>query len=219
MLNTIRCGLILGLFVNISNAADLPEVAHEDFEHGARRWRATDASAWEVLVGKNGQGYGNIKQSDYKPPHRSPLNISLLNDVSVGDFVLEADVKSTARDYSHRSMCLFFGYRDPANFYYVHFGKQMDDHANQIFIVNDAPRTKISIKTNDGTPWDDEWHHVKIVRTVDDGAIAVYFDDMETPVMTATDKTFATGQIGLGTFDDTGVWDNVVLRGAVITAK
>jgi hypothetical protein len=123
------------------------------------------------------------------------------------------------KDYGHRSMCMFFGYQDPANFYYVHFGKQMDDHANQIFIVDDAPRTKISTKTTDGTPWDDAWHHVKIVRTVEDGAIAIYFDDMETPVMTATDKTFASGQIGLGTFDDAGIWDNVVLRGTVVEAE
>jgi hypothetical protein len=200
-------------------AEELPEVVVEDFEQGAERWQATDAKAWEVLPGKDGQGFGNTKQSEYQPPHRSPLNIALLKDVAVGDFVLEADVRSTVKDYGHRSMCMFFGYQDPANFYYVHFGKQMDDHANQIFIVDDAPRTKISTKTTDGTPWDDAWHHVKIVRTVQDGAIAIYFDDMETPVMTATDKTFASGQIGLGTFDDAGIWDNVVLRGTVVEAE
>lgn len=197
-------------------ADDLPEVAVDDFERGAERWQATDPAAWEILPGKDGQGYGNAKQSDYQPPHRSPLNIALMKDVYVGDFVLEADVRSTVKDYGHRSMCLFFGYQDPANFYYVHFGKQMDDHANQVFIVDDAPRTKISTKTTDGTPWDDAWHHVKIVRTVDDGEIAVYFDDMATPVMTATDTTFAWGQIGLGTFDDQGIWDNVVLRGKTV---
>lgn len=197
-------------------AEELPEVATDDFESGAEHWQATDAKAWEILPGKDGQGYGNSKQSEYAPPHRSPLNIALLRDVYVGDFVLEADVRSTVKDYGHRSMCMFFGYQDPSHFYYVHFGKQMDDHANQIFIVNAAPRTKISTKTTDGTPWDDEWHHVKIVRTVENGEIAVYFDDMETPAMTATDKTFAWGQIGLGTFDDQGIWDNVVLRGNAV---
>ncbi len=211
--------LLFTLILSLSSmlrAAELSEVATEDFESGAERWQATDAKAWEILPGKDGQGYGNTKQSEYQPPHRSPLNIALLKDVYVGDFVLEADVRSTVKDYGHRSMCMFFGYQAPSHFYYVHFGKQMDDHANQIFIVHDAPRTKISTKTTDGTPWDDEWHHVKIVRTVENGEIAVYFDDMETPAMTATDKTFAWGQIGLGTFDDQGIWDNVVLRGNVV---
>jgi hypothetical protein len=79
--------------------------------------------------------------------------------------------------------------------------------------VNDAPRKKISTKTTAGTPWTDGWHHVKVVRDASEGTIKVYFDDMETPAMTAQDKTFASGQVGLGTFDDTGEWDNVTIRG------
>ena len=110
-------------------------------------------------------------------------------------------------------MCLFFGYQDPAHFYYVHLGKKTDDHANQIFIVNGAPRQKISMKTSGGTPWDDEWHPVKVVRRIRDGSIEVYFDDMKTPVMTARNKTFLRGQVGVGSFDDTGDWTNVKVYG------
>jgi hypothetical protein len=110
-------------------------------------------------------------------------------------------------------VCLFFGYQDPANFYYVHLGKQMDDRANQIFIVDDKPRTKISTKTTEGTPWDDNWHHLRVVRNVASGKIDVYFDDMRAPAMTAEDKTFAWGQVGIGTFDDTSAWDKIELRG------
>jgi hypothetical protein len=41
----------------------------------------------------------------------------------------------------------------------------------------------------------------------------VYFDNMQTPVMTARDKTFTWGQIGIGTFDDNGNFDDITLRG------
>jgi hypothetical protein len=126
---------------------------------------------------------------------------------------LEAKVRSTHPDYGHRDVCLVFGYQDPSHFYYVHLGKQADDHANQIFIVNEAPRTKISLTSTDGTNWDDQWHHVKVVRRAADGAIEVYFDDMEKPVMTARDKTFLTGRIGIGTFDDTSDWAWIKLDG------
>lgn len=100
--------------------------------------------------------------------------------------------------------------------YYVHFGQKTDDHANQIFIVNDAPRTKISAKTTTGTPWDNSWHHARIKRTVETGQIEVYFDDMQTPVMTAVDKTFSWGQVGVGSFDDTGNFDNLFLFGTKV---
>lgn len=192
-------------------------VHKDDFEDGAPRWQPTDPAAWQIKKTADGQVYSQFKKrSDYEPPHRSPLNISLLKDVTVGDFELNAKVLSTHEDYGHRDVCLFFGYQNPAQFYYVHLGKQTDDHANQIFIVNNAARKKISTKTTDGTNWDDKWHDVRIIRRVADGTIEVYFDDMKTPVMTATDKTFTWGQIGLGSFDDTSDWDNVELHGDIV---
>ena len=192
----------------------LPLLIAEDFEKGADRWQPTDPKAWRISEGRGGKVYDQfVKQSKYEPPHRSPFNFSLLKDVTVGDFALTAKVRSTVKDYDHRDCCVIFGYQDKAHFYYVHFGKKTDDHANQIFIVNGQPRTKISTKTTAGTPWNDEWHDVKIVRRVKRGSIDVYFDDMEKPVMTARDKTFTWGQIGIGTFDDTSQWDDVKLYG------
>ena len=95
----------------------------------------------------------------------------------------------------------------------MHLGKTADPHANQIFIVNEAPRTKISLTTTKGTNWTDDWHQVKIVRSATYGTIEIYFDDMKKPVMTAKDKTFLWGQVGVGSFDDTGNWDDVKLHG------
>jgi hypothetical protein len=185
------------------------------FESGADDWRPTDPNAWKIKkTDDGGTVYSQFeKRSKYEPPFRSPYNISLLEGHSVGDVVLEAKVRSTHPDYGHRDVCLVFGYQDPSHFYYVHLGKQADDHANQIFIVNEAPRTKISLTSTDGTNWDDEWHHVKVVRRVSDGAIEVFFDNMEKPVMTARDKTFAWGRIGIGTFDDTSDWAWIKLNG------
>jgi hypothetical protein len=54
---------------------------------------------------------------------------------------------------------------------------------------------------------------VKVERTIADGSMKVYFDDMKKPYMTAKDKTFTWGQVGIGTFDDHGNFDDVVLRG------
>lgn len=192
----------------------LPLLVAEDFEKGADRWAPTDPKGWKVIEGRGGKVFSQfVKESNYKPPHRSPFNFALLTDVYVSDFVLAAKVKSTVKDYGHRDACLIFGHQDAAHFYYVHLGKKADDHANQIFIVNDKPRVKISKTTTAGTDWDDNWHDVKIVRRVEPGTIEVYFDDMKNPVMTAVDKTFTHGRVGVGTFDDTSEWDDVTLYG------
>jgi hypothetical protein len=127
-------------------------------------------------------------------------------------------VQSTIKEYPHRDTCLVFGYQNPQRFYYTHFASRMDPHANQIFIVNDAERKKISEKSSDGVKWTDGWHHLKIVRKVKDGLIEAYFDDMTTPIMTAHDKTFTWGQIGIGTFDDTANFSEVKVWGDVVKA-
>jgi hypothetical protein len=192
----------------------LPLVFADDFEAGADHWQPLDPPHWKIAAGNGGHVFSHfVKQGKYKPPHRSPVNIALLKDHAVEDFEYTVKVKSTHPDYGHRDAVLVFGYQDPAHFYYVHFGKQMDDHANQIFLVNEKPRVKISTKTTAGTPWDDAWHTVRVTRRIADGSIAVFYDDMDKPVMTATDKTFTWGRVGLGSFDDTTDWDDVKLLG------
>lgn len=188
-------------------------VVVDDFSKGADAWNPTDPAAWKVIKTDHGPAYSLAKESKYKPPHRSPFNISLLKDVVVADFTLRVEAQSTKAEYPHQDMCLFFGYQDPDHFYYVHLARKPDDHANQIFIVNGADRAKISTKTSDGTVWGTGWHEIKLTRNPADGSIAVYFDDMQTPVMTATDKTFTWGQVGLGSFDDTGNFANFKLSG------
>jgi hypothetical protein len=198
----------------MTSGDELPLVIREDFEQGADRWQPFDAKQWKIKTMPSGQVYSQFeKTSAYQPPHRSPFSISVLKDVTVGDFALDVKVLSTHPDYGHRDVCVVFGYQDPAHFYYVHLGKQTDDHANQIFIVNDAPRTKISTKTTPGTNWDDRWHHVRITRNVASGDIAVYYDNLEQPIMTASDRSFTWGRIGVGSFDDTSDWDDLELRG------
>lgn len=206
--------IMTGPLARAAEELPLPLVYAEDFEDGAKNWQPTDELAWKVKQTGSTKVYSQFKKrSQYEPPHRSPYNISLLKDIYVSDFDLHVKVKSTHPDYGHRDVCLFFGYQNPSQFHYVHLGKQADEHANQIFIVNNNPRTKISITSTDGTDWDDAWHQVKIVRRVADGTIKVYFDDMDQPVMTAKDKSLIWGRIGLGSFDDTADFDDLRLFG------
>jgi hypothetical protein len=205
----------LALLARADDSRQKP-IFEDDFSKGAGRWKPTDEKAWKVIDVKQGKAYSQFALSNYKPKHRSPLNYSLVKDLTVGDFVLEAQVQSTAKDVPHRDVCLFFGWQSPTRYYYAHLAKQTDDRANQIFLVYDKDREKISKTTTKGTKWTDGWHHVKLVRKVKDGTIEVYFDDMKKPAMTAEDKTFVWGQVGVGSFDDTANWRDVKLYGTKV---
>jgi hypothetical protein len=196
--------------------SELPLVYQDDFERDEPKgWDFTDSSAWRISrVGDpHKRVLDQFRESKYRPPVRSPLNIALVQGVDLTDFIFDVKVRSTGRDYGHRDLCFVFGHQDASHFYYVHLGKQADAAANSIFLVNGKPRFSVAEHRTKGTPWTDGWHQVRIVRQVREGLIQVYFDDMKNPSMTAHDRTFIHGRLGLGSFDDTGMFDDVRIKG------
>ncbi len=192
----------------------MPLLFQGDFEDGSLNgWEATDAAAWRIEEESGGKVLALFGQSNYEPKVRSPFNINLIRDVSVGSFTLELKMLSTTKDYGHRDMCLFFGHQGPSRFYYAHIANVSDAHANSIFIVDDKPRISIAKTRTEGTKWDDNWHTVKLVRDVDKGTIEVFYDGNREPIMTDVDHRFKWGRIGVGSFDDTGRFDEIRLWG------
>ena len=170
----------------------------------------TDPKAWRLGQGAHGPALELFGESKYTPLVRSPLNIAIIADKMFEDFLLTVDLLQTGKEYGHRDLCLFFGMTSPTNFYYVHLASAADEHAHNIFIVDGQPRVKIASKTTSGIQWgNNAWHHVKLQRITSTGAIDVYFDDLTTPIMHAENSKFKKGYIGFGSFDDTGMMDNI----------
>jgi len=199
---------------SIGDTGEMPLLFQADFEDGSlEAWEATDPAAWRIEEAHGGKVLAQFKQSDYKPPVRSPLNINFIRDVEVRSFELDLKMRSTTKDYGHRDLCLFFAYRDPSHFYYVHIANTADAHANSIFIVDGRPRVSIAETRTGGTKWDDNWHTVRLVRDVNKATIEVFFDDNPEPIMTAFNSLMVWGEVGVGSFDDTGQFDDIHLRG------
>lgn len=235
-MNFAKLSMLVVVFTAIATLANYsargaetyPVIYVDDFENGFDRWQTTDLdpatrSVWKIakVVGSDGQSTNALRvtgPSDYQPPHRSPLSIALLKETRVGDFELNVKLQSTNVNAGpHRDLCIFWGYQDPTHFYYVHLGAKSDPNACQIFIVDSGPRRPITVKQAKGTPWTAGWHDVRVVRRAAEGAIEVYFDNMKKPHMTAKNVAFQMGQVGLGTFDDHGNWDDFSLRGVVVS--
>ena len=188
----------------------------EDFEDkGAlKHFEMTDPSAWKLAKIDGNKSLELFGASEYEPRVRSPRNIAMISDQKFGSFIMEVDVMQTGREYGHRDMCFFFGMKDASNFYYTHLATAPDPHAHNIFLVNDEPRVAIADRVSDGVDWgDSQWHKVKLERSLEKGTIKVYYDDMDTPIMEATDTHFGRGHIGFGSFDDTGRIDNIKIWG------
>jgi len=198
-------------------AADQPVgkvVFSEDFEapeKARERFEFVDPQTWRLAeIDGNGVMEITARGSAYKPPHRSPLHIALVRDLEVGNCEIRFRVRSTKDTGNHRDCCVFFGYQDAANFYYVHLGARPDPHSGQIMVVDDAPRKALTENKAD-TPWDDQWHNVLLRRNIETGQIEIFFDDMKTPHMSVRDETFGKGRVGIGSFDDMNAFDDLTV--------
>ncbi|TWU01684.1 hypothetical protein [Neorhodopirellula pilleata] len=202
-----------GLWAEDSVLPGGPQVVfQEDFESGVDRWEVLDPETWKWTEHDDNHTFAITERgSKYVPPTRSPGHVALIQDLELGSFEMTFRVRSTKDTGNHRDCCVFFNYRDSKHFYYVHLGAKPDPHSGQIMVVNEAPRLALT-KNERLTPWDDAWHHVRLVRNAESGEIAVYFDDMQTPHMRVSDSRFTNGRIGIGSFDDMNEFDDVVVR-------
>ncbi len=144
------------------------------------------------------------KSSQYQPPFRSPLSYALVKDLVLTDFALEFEVAQTGRSYGHRDLCFFFGYVDASHYYYVHLATTPDPNAHNIFLVDGAARRPLCPVPPAGVDWGEpgQWHTVRLTRDGERGHIQVFFDGVMTHEV--FDSTLPSGQIGFGSFDDTG---------------
>ena len=205
--------LMFCLLLPATLQAEAPRVVfEEDFEKGTDRWEILDPESWQLKKSDNGSAIEiTSRGSKYKPPVRSPGHLALIKDLKVGSFDITFKVRSTKDTGNHRDCCVFFGYQDDQHFYYVHLGAKPDPHSGQIMIVKEAPRLALT-KNEKLTPWDDQWHTVKVSRDLAKGTIKVYFDDMTKPHMEVVDRTFGAGKVGVGSFDDLNAFDDIVVR-------
>ncbi|MEI6464495.1 MAG: hypothetical protein WCQ89_07200 [Verrucomicrobiota bacterium] len=177
-------------------------------------WTMADPTAW-VWNKEEGQTVLTLKkQQDYRPKVRSPFDLAWFKTTEWKSFTLTVEGQLTKFDEGNNDLCLAFAGQDDTRFYYAHLGEKADGNHHQIHLVDHADRRPITATRTGGTPWQPgQWHRLKLVHDTVTGKIAVYFDDMEKPVLTAQDKTLGHGWIGLGSFDDLGRFRNLQLQG------
>lgn len=193
----------------------LPLVFHEDFKDGEKakdRFEFLDPADWKMEKDGDRPVLSLFKKPTAAVPVRRPFGQALVKDLYVGPFVMDVRLRSTIPDYGHRDLCLFFGQVDVSHGYYVHLGKVPDPNAGNVYIVNAGPRKNLlpPLPKEKGIPWTDGWHTARIVRG-EDGSIEVFFDGKSWVKL--ADKTFPVGQVGVGSFDDTGHFAEITVWG------
>mgnify|MGYP000243987767 CR=1 FL=1 len=200
-----------------ANETNWPLLTSFDFEEGqAAGWQPNDPGHWRVIQ-QDGSFVYELTAPGEQGKVRAPTSWALLAAHDVNSFVFTGRMKCGVDPANtYRDLCVFFHFQDPTHFCYVHFSARSDDVHNIIGLVNGADRIKINSEPPGESTFrltDTNWHQFKVAYDAATGRIEAFLDDMDRPILTALDKTLGHGRIGIGSFDDTGSFDDIKLWG------
>ncbi len=195
----------------------LPLLASADFESGtAEGWAPNDPSHWRVALAGGSLVYELVAPGE-PGPVRAPTSVSVRTGLDVSSFELTGRLRcDTDPATAARDMCVIFHYRDANHFRYVHFAGSSDAVHNIIGLVDGADRVKINAEPAGTSVFrltDRAWHAFKLTFDAGTGDVRAYLDDLDSPILTALVPADAHGLVGVGSFDDTGAFDDLTLRG------
>jgi hypothetical protein len=140
------------------------------------------------------------------PNQTIPGAYRILNGTEAENFTLEAKIRSTSTA-TWRDLDIIFGYQNEQNQCNAIFNGGCDQVTNGIIKVTSGTKEKIGTQCTTGTLTDQQWHNVKIVKEGDN--IQAYYDNMATPIFTATTAECGLGSFGFGSINDTGLIDDI----------
>jgi hypothetical protein len=139
---------------------------------------------------------------------RRPHQFAILEDGPYDAVTIEVDVKRNGK-----SLLLVYAYQDEAHYNYVHIS--VDDPAKQpvhngIFHVFGGERVRISpLEGGPGVLPTNDWTRVKVTWSGKTGEVVCHADGKTSGAMRAFDLSLKHGRIGLGSFNETGLFRNL----------
>jgi len=183
--------------------------ASDDFEDGnANGWSPLTAGRWQVSSEAGSLRYF-LNTSDFNSPDGVRLGeLALLNNFSWGDFIFACAAKSVdaANHTNVADLALVFGYQDADSYYYINFNA--NPGLTRLHRIHNGANTILATYAP-ATFADGNYHTLRVERS--GNAIKAYFDSNQ--LFSVSDSVFGKGLVGVGSFNDSGYFDDVQLTG------
>lgn len=175
-----------------------------------QEWTVEQPSDWSV-----GNGVLRLLEKAEPPAGqpRRPTKIALLNSKPYRKVTVEAEVKRNGR-----SVIIVYGWQDPSHYNYAHISS--DDAVKQnvhngMFHIFGGERVRMSPLDGPASLDTTDWTPVKLVFDGETGRCYVEVNGKRNPSLEAVDMSLRWGQVGLGSFNETGDFRNVKVTGEV----
>lgn len=180
--------------------------AQERFEdQSTNLWEPLNAKRWSVVSDEGDHSYF-LNTDDFSGLSGDRLGEYSLYKGSFSDFVIELDARAgeSVHANTYTDYAVVFGYQDELNYYYVMINNAVE--YTQLFKVENGSRVLLDTAIADVLV-DDDYHEIVVQKTGE--LIEVRFDGAE--ILSAVDATFVEGRLGVGSFNDSAYFDNILI--------
>lgn len=185
----------------VAGAADTLKI----FGH---EWSVPTAADWKVDQEDDAPVLRLVEHRGPLPGPRRPIQFALADLEYSGRATVEGDVKPLGG-----SLLIVFAYRDAAHFDYAHLSVDMGTKQpvhNGVFHVYGGERVRISSEKGPAAfSATGRWHHVKLTHDARTGKVSVMVNGVAVQALEAVDRSLGAGRVGIGSFDETGVFKNI----------
>jgi hypothetical protein len=172
------------------------------------RWRVQNAKDWAV----EGDSLRLLVAGEPPPGQpRRPQKYALAETEPFRTVTLEAEVRRDGR-----SLVLIYAWQDEAHYNYAHISSDPAEKVhvhNGMFHVFGGERVRISLLEGPPSLPRQEWTPVRLVFDGDSGRCIVEVNGRRNPSLEAVDLSLRFGRVGLGSFDETGSFRKIRIRG------
>lgn len=211
--STFKIGSIMFFVFSFVVFSDTVSAAYfNDFESGQMTGLTTGGSGggtWSVTEFEN----SNLLYLSGDPdagPNSQLGAYCLFEDTSYGNFTMTGRFKSSevfsGAPNEWHDLAVIFGYTDDTHYYYASFNYFSDANSNGIMRINGDAVTKLSSERA-GVLENGNWGSFKVKR--ENGSIEVYRNNEL--VFSADDSTYLQGKIGVGSFNDNVMFDDIYI--------
>jgi hypothetical protein len=186
--------------------------AAESLSVFGQKWTiTTPASDWSV-----GDNLLQLKTSSEPIPGqpRRPTHYALLDSKPYSKVTVEGEFKRNGR-----SLIIVYAYQNESHFNYAHISSDnavKQNVHNGMFHVFGGERVRMSSLEGPASFTTQDWTPVKLVWDGATGQAYVEVNGKRNPSLTATDMSLKWGQVGLGSFDETGDFRNIKVTGTMV---
>lgn len=178
-------------------------------EKSLANYEFTNSANW--VITKNGESGKDIKCAfgiGTQANDHFPLEIALIKDINLGDFIVEFDYLQKNRNFSIRDICILFGYQDSTHYYFAQASSDAGKYSHNVFKVDEDRPVAIGENLNEGVVWNyQKWHHIVLIRNTASSKVELYIDDEL--ILKSNKSNGGEGRIGFGTFGSGFKVDNL----------